>query len=40
MGTSKDLFYLRHVLELCKAGSRIPVETAEALIGGDAQVDM
>jgi hypothetical protein len=39
MGTSKDVFYLRHVLDLCKAGSCIPVETVEALIGGDASVE-
>ena len=36
MGTSKEVFHLRHVLELCKAGSRIPVETVAALIDGDA----
>jgi hypothetical protein len=39
MGTSKDLFYLRHVLELCKSGSRIPVETVETLIAGEACVE-
>ena len=39
MGTSKDVFYLRHVLDLCKAGSHIPVETVEALIGCDAGVE-
>ena len=35
MGTSREVLHLRHVLELCKAGSRIPVETVEALIAGD-----
>ncbi len=39
MGTSRDLFYLRHVLELCKAGSRIPIETVATLIEGDASVE-
>jgi hypothetical protein len=39
MGTSRDLFYLRHVLELCKAGSRIPVESVEQLIRGEAAVE-
>jgi hypothetical protein len=35
MGTSREVLHLRHVLELCKAGSRIPVEIVEALIEGD-----
>jgi hypothetical protein len=39
MGTSREVFYLRHVLELCKSGSRIPEETVEALIAGDAAVE-
>jgi len=39
MGTSRDVFYLRHVLELCKSGSRIPVETVATLIEGDAAVE-
>ena len=39
MGQSKDVFYLRHALELCKSGSRIPVESVEALIAGDASVE-
>ena len=39
MGTSRDVFYLRHILELCKAGSRIAVETVEALIAGDPSVE-
>jgi HEAT repeat protein len=39
MGTSRDVLYLRHVLELCKSGSHIPVETVEALIAGDAAAE-
>src|SRR5688572_23061509 len=39
MGQSKELFYLRHALELCMSGSRIPVESVEALIAGDASVE-
>ena len=39
MGTSREAFYLRHVVELCKSGSQIPVGSVEALIGGDASVE-
>lgn len=39
MGTSREAFYLRHVVELCKSGSQIPVGSVEALIGADASVE-
>ena len=39
MGTSREVLHLRHVLELCKAGSRIPVPIVEDLIAGDAGVE-
>ncbi|MBI4564307.1 MAG: hypothetical protein HY716_06410 [Planctomycetes bacterium] len=39
MDTSAENVHLRHVLELCKSGSRPPVETVSALIASDPSVE-
>lgn len=39
MPDSADLVYLRHILELCKAGSRLPQGAMEALIAAPPAVE-